>query len=294
MKKILMLLAPLLIAIIVFASVTYFLNKNSGKGALQVTSIPQSSVYLNGKLIGKTPFCMGTERCETQDMLKIGEYSLKLVPLEADFKPYEEKISINKSTLTVVDRTFLSGASSSGNVITLSPIANKKDAELLVISFPATGNVFLDSSRVGSTPVVLKNLTESDHDLQITKDGYSDKLIKIRTALGYKLTSLVYLGINPNFASISADLKAETEDTNKEASGSAITSSPKIVILNTPTGFLRVREEGSIGSLEIGRVAPGEEYELIDEKDGWFKIKINSPTGKDKMGWVSTQYAKKQ
>lgn len=132
-------------------------------------------------------------------MLAIGEYSIKLVPLEKDFKPYDAKISINKSTLTVVDRTFLSGASSSGTVITLTPISDKKDAELLVISLPDKGNVFLDSNQVGTTPILLKNLTESDHDLQITKDGYSDKLIKIRTALGYKLTSLVYLGVNPNF-----------------------------------------------------------------------------------------------
>ena len=290
MKKVFLLVSPLFIAIVVFVSVTYFLNKNSGKGAIQVTSFPESNVYLNGKLIGKTPFCMGTEKCKIQDMLKIGEYSIKLVPLEKEFKPYDAKISINKSTLTVVDRTFLTGASSSGSIIALSPISDKKDAELLVISLPDKGNVFLDSNRVGSTPILLKNLTESDHDLQITKDGYSDKLLKIRTALGYKLTSLVYLGVNPNFSSSSAELKAETKDADEKATKSAIIASPKIVILNTPTGFLRVREEGSISSLEIDRVLPAEVYELLDEKDGWFKIKLKD----DKIGWISAQYAKKE
>ena len=290
MRKVFVLIAPLFIAIIIFASVTYFLNKNSGKGALQVTSFPQSNVYLNGRLIGKTPFCMGTEKCQIQDMLAIGEYSIKLVPLEKDFKPYDAKISINKSTLTVVDRTFLSGASSSGTVITLTPISDKKDAELLVISLPDKGNVFLDSNQVGTTPILLKNLTESDHDLQITKDGYSDKLIKIRTALGYKLTSLVYLGVNPNFSTTSAELKTETENISKEASKSAIISSPKILILNTPTGFLRVREEGSISSLEIDRVLPGETYEMIAEVNGWFEIKLKD----GKVGWISGQYARKE
>lgn len=288
-----MLVAPLFTAIIVFVGVTYFLNRNSGKGALQVTSFPPSNVYLNGKLIGQTPLCIGTEKCKIQDMLKIGEYSIKLIPLEGGFKPYDEKISINKSTLAVVDRTFFSGASSSGSVITLTPISDKKDAQLLAISLPSKGNVFLDSNQVGTTPLLLKNLTESDHDLQITKNGYSDKLIKIRTALGYKLTSLVFLGVNPNFASISGDLQYKTQNTTEEATKSTIISSPKIVILNTPTGFLRIREEGSINSLEIGRVLPGEEYELLDEKDGWFKIKVNSPAGEDKIGWVSAQYAKK-
>ncbi|MEK7534176.1 MAG: PEGA domain-containing protein [Patescibacteria group bacterium] len=290
MKKVFVLIAPLFIAIIVFVTVTYFLNKNSGKGALQVTSVPQSNVYLNGKLIGKTPLCIGTEGCKTQDMLSIGEYSIKLDPLEGDYTPYDAKISINKSTLTVVDRTFLIGASSSGSVITLTPISDKKDAQLLVISLPTYGNVFLDSNQVGITPLLLKNLTESDHDLHITKDGYSDKLIKIRTALGYKLTSLVFLGVNPNFASISGELQIKTQNTTEKATKSATASSPKIVILNTPTGFLRVREEGSISSLEIARVFPGEVYTFIDEKDGWFKIK----TKNDKIGWVSAQYAKKE
>jgi len=289
MKKVFVLIAPLFIAIIIFASVTYFLNKNSGKGALQVTSFPQSNVYLNGRLIGKTPFCMGTEKCQIQDMLAIGEYSIKLVPLEKDFKPYDAKISINKSTLTVVDRTFLSGASSSGTVITLTPISDKKDAELLVISLPDKGNVFLDSNQVGTTPILLKNLTESDHDLQITKDGYSDNLIKIRTASGYKLTSLVYLGVNPNSSSSSGIIQTKTQNI-EEASMSATVSSPKIVILNTPTGFLRVREEGSISSLEIDRVLPGETYEMIAEGNGWFEIKLKD----GKMGWISGQYARKE
>lgn len=290
MKKILVLLAPLLIAIIIFVSVAYFLNKKSGRGALQVTSIPQSSVYLNGKLIGKTPFCMGTEKCQIQDMLAIGEYSIKLVPQEIGLEPYDEKISINKSTLTVVDRTFQNGSSSSGSVITLTPISDKKDAQLLVISLPTYGNVFLDSNQVGTTPLLLKNLSESDHDLQIIKDGYSNKLIKIRTVLGYKLTSLVYLGVNPNFATTSADLKPKNENASGQATQSALTSSPKIVILNTPTGFLRVRQKGSISSSEISRVLPGEVYELLDETDGWFKIKLKDDTD----GWVSAQYAKKE
>lgn len=294
MKKVFILVSPLFIAIIIFATVTYFLNKTSGKGAIQVTSFPESNVYLNGKLIGKTPLCIGTEKCKIQNMLAIGEYTIKLVPVAKEFKPYDAKISINKSTLTVVDRTFSSGASSSGSIITLAPIPNKNDAELLVISLPTSSNVLLDSNRVGSTPLLLKNLTESDHDLHVTKDGYSDKLIKIRTALGYKLTSLVYLGVNPNFSTASAELKSENKDSSKEATESATISFPKVLILNTPTGFLRVREKGSISSLEIGRVLPGEAFELLDEKDGWLEIKLASPSGEGKTGWISGQYAKRE
>lgn len=291
MKKIILFAAPLLLAVVIFVGITFFLNQNSGKGALQVTSMPPASVYLNGKLIGNTPLCIGGEKCASQKMLEIGDYTIKLVPLEGDFKPFEEKISINKSTLTVVDRTFLSGASSSGSIITLTPIPSKKEAQLLIISLPDKANVFLDNNQVGVTPLLLDNITESDHDLTITKSGYNDKSIKIRTTLGYKLITLIFLGINPNISSSpSAVLNNQEQNIINKASGSALITTQKVVILNTPTGFLRVRKESAIASLEIDRVLPGETHELVDEKNGWFKIKLQN----GKIGWISSQYAKKE
>jgi len=283
MKRVILLLVPIFISLTIFFSVTYFLNKDSGKGALQVTSVPESEVYLDGKLVGKTPLCIGAEQCEIQDMINTGNYAIKLVPL-VTYQPYETRISISKLTLTAVDRTFRDQTSSSGSIISLTPISSKKDAELFVVSFPDKASVLLDNNHVGTTPLFLKNLTESDHDLQVTKEGYVDKFIKIRSALGYKLEAVVSLGVNPNLATASSDLENELEDEIKEA-----TSSAKIVILNTPTGFLRVREDALISSLEIGRVFPGEAYDLLDEKDSWYKIQF-----KEVIGWVSAQYANKQ
>jgi len=60
--------------------------------------------------------------------------------------------------------------------------------------------------------------------------------------------------------------------------------------LDTPTGFLRVRDGNSIGSLEIGRVNPGETYEILNEKNGWYEIQFDD----EKKGWISSQYAKKE
>jgi uncharacterized protein YgiM (DUF1202 family) len=59
--------------------------------------------------------------------------------------------------------------------------------------------------------------------------------------------------------------------------------------LQTPTGFLRVRDQASLGGAEIGQVKPGETYTLLDEQSGWYKIKFNN-----KEGWISSQYAQKQ
>ena len=198
MKRLLFYTIPFLGVLIIFAGVVLFLNQKSGKGALQVTSTPPSQVYLNGQLIGETPLC----KCDTKEMIPIGNYRIRLIPKEGDSKPYEEQVAINKSTLTVVDRTF--GENSSGSVITLIPLSNKKDTELMVISFPDKTNVFLDNNQKGVTPILLKDVIESDHELKLTKEGYLDKTLRIRTTLGFRLKSIVFLSVNPNVASTSS------------------------------------------------------------------------------------------
>lgn len=277
MKRVFSFFLLLLLAIIIFAAITFFLNRNSGVGALQVTSIPQSRVYLNDKLLGSTPFC----KCELPQMIKTGEYAIKLLPVNGNFQPFEEKITINKSTLTVVDRTFGDYGASEGSIISLLPISDKKERELLVVSFPDHSNVFLDNNLIGVTPLLLRSITESDHDLNIAKDGYKDKLVRIRTAPGYKLTALVTLAVSPSLASSSA---------SPQASNSVAPSVQKVVILNTPTGFLRVREGPSLADQQIGEVKPGETFELLEEGNGWLEIKLES----GKTGWISATYAEKQ
>lgn len=276
-------MAPLLIAILIFFGILFFLDRKTGKGALQVTSVPQSKVYIDSKLLGTTPFCA----CEAPQMLSVGDYAVKLVPVQGNFSPFEEKITINKGTLTVIDRTFAEGGESDASIISLFPLTNKKDVEVLVISLPDKANIFLDNNPVGMTPLLLKQVSESDHDLRVTRQGYKDKSIKIKTALGFKLSSLIFLGISP-------DLSVTPLASFGATPSPAVKKVSKVLILNTPIGFLRVREDSSVNSLEIARVLPGETYELISEKEGWFEIKLNSGEGEEKKGWVSASYAVKE
>jgi hypothetical protein len=276
MKKVILFLMPVLIAVLVFFGIIFFLDKQTGKGALQVTSVPKSQIYLDNLLIGTTPFCA----CDLTQMIRIGSHDIKLVPTEGNFKPFEEKIAINKSTLTAVDRTFTGDAGSEGSITSLIPLDDKNEAEVLVTSLPDKANVFLDSNPVGVTPLLLRQISPSDHDLRITKDGYKDKSLKIKTASGYKLNSIFFLGIN-------ADLSGP--QTAPAGAPLIATPSASVRILDTPTGFLRVRKDNSIDSLEIGRVKPGEAYELIQEKTDWFEIKFASSSG-----WISSQYSAKE
>lgn len=278
MKKVFYILAPFVVVVLIFSGVIFFLSQNRGKGALQVTSVPAAKVYLNNKLLGQTPLC----ECDLKDMIAVGDYTVKLVPIQGNFQPFEQSITISPKVLTVVDRTFGPEGLGSGSIISLTPISDKKDAQISTISFPNTTEVFLDNNLEGPTPLLLKNITESDHELKLTKEGYKDKIIRIRTVLGYKLDSLIFLGIDPNAATASA--------TQISSPSATVLSVTKVLILQTPTGFLRVRDKASLGGAEIGQVKPGETYQLLNEQTGWYQIQLTN----GKTGWISSQYAQKQ
>jgi hypothetical protein len=279
MKKIFLILIPPIISIIVFAGGLYLVNRTPAEGALQVTSTPGSKVFLDGNLIGETPLC----KCNQNNMIKVGEHVVKLAPKKGEFQAYEQKIKISPSVLTVIDRSFDQNAFSQGSIITLTPLEDKTSVQLSVISFPDRSQVYLDASLVGSTPLLLKSVSESDHELRLSRDGYKEKTLRIRTVKGYKLESIIYLGADPSVAS-SAALPSST-----------ITPSPapvvsKIVILSTPTGFLRVRETNNVSAAQVALVYPGEKYDLVSEQGDWFEIKL--PDGK--TGWISNQYSSKE
>lgn len=272
MRKITLFLTPLLILTILFLLIVLIVNRDLGKGALQVTSIPASQVFLDSKNVGKTPLCL----CELPQLLKVGDYNIKLVPLQTGFKAYEQKVTLYKGVLSVVDRTFDKEVSaSSGSIITLTEIDDKNTSGLLVISFPSKAQVLLDSNPQGQTPLLLKEITASDHEIKILKDGYKEKIIKIKTTLGKRLEVTVNLGIK-------ADINA-----SNSTSSASLTS---VVILDTPTGFLRVRKTDSVSSEQIATVNPGEKLDLISEKDEWFEVRLSD----GRVGWISSAYARKE
>lgn len=282
MRKLLLFLLPVLLAVIVFAIFSFFfLRPNNGKGALQVTSLPASTVYINGKPLGKTPLC----KCDSTEMLPVGDYTIKLVPLDSSLSSYEDRITINPSVLTVVDRTFGDVGKSSGSVITLSKISQPHLAQLFVTSFPYGATVSVDNNTAGSTPQLVSSITDSDHDIVISKDGYLSKTIRIHGVLGYKLNALIYLATDITNASSSSATATEQPIASPSA-----TTQQTVIILSTPTGFLRVRDAASLGGNEITQVHPGETYPLVIQVSGWFEIKLSD----GKLGWISSSYAKEQ
>lgn len=271
-RKIALFVIPLIFVTAIFLIFVLVFNNDNAKGALQVTSTPPSKVYLDGRIIGETPLCL----CDLPKFLDSKQYSIKLVPDDNTLRPFEEKIKINPSVLTVVDRTFGKSESSTGAIITLSD-TGQKDPQVLMVSFPNKANIFLDNDLVGNTPLLLKKVTPSDHEIRIIKDGYMEKTIKIRAVEQYRVEIVAYLGIK------------EEASTEAMLGSSNNVLDNKVTIESTPTGFLRVREQASLSSVEVGQVHPGDTFSIISEKDGWYEIKLSD----GKTGWVSSDYAKK-
>ncbi len=73
-----------------------------------------------------------------------------------------------------------------------------------------------------------------------------------------------------------------------QSDGLAAQDTPEnqLVVKNTPTGYLNVRDAASAGGALLGKVYPGEKYIFSEKKDGWYKIKIKD----DEEGWVIGEY----
>lgn len=278
-KKLIGFLSIILILLgffIFFQVIVNFLPK--GHGALQVTSNVKSKIILNGKNIGETPMCL----CAQEERIEAGNYTIQLIP-EDNSTTYTTKIKIGKGVLTAVDRTFLPGSYASASTLYLQSIGGQA-ADLFVSSAPNEALVTLDGTDSGTTPLLLKNLSASEHEIELQRGGYGKKTIRIRTVPGYKLTVEAILGTLPSANEILPGMVSTPTPTPN------VPITPKVIIGSTPTGFLRVRTDASINSMEIGQVHPEDTLPLLDEQSGWYKIQL--PDGK--TGWISTSFATKE
>lgn len=239
------------------------------KAGILVETTPTSAVFVNSVQVGKTPYS-GT--------FDPGEIDLKLVPETSD-KPlivFETRLLLSSGIQTVVKREFgetvdLSG----GEIISFEKTGESKPA-IAVVTDPDSAQISIDGKAYGFAPYKTSQVMASAHQVAVSLNGYAERTVNVKAISGYKLTLIVKLA---------SDLQAIPQPT----------PTPKVVvmveILETPSGFLRVREEPNTISKELARVKLSEKFELIEEdtKTGWFKIEYVE----GKQGWISKDYAKK-
>lgn len=256
-----------LVAGAAFFAIGYYKPKPAG---IAVRAIPDSNVYIDGKLIGRTP---------VDTVMAPGSITLKIVP-DAGTAPFETRINLISGVKTIIKREFGSSEeASSGEVVSFEKESGAAPG-LVVVSIPDNAQVDLDGISKGFSPVKLTSVVQGEHALTIKSPGYSDRNLTLRTVAGYKLTVSVQLAKLPEVEKVEAPVEVKNY----------------VEILTTPTGFLRVRSEPGSGGAEVAQVSPGEKFLLLatDEATGWYKIQLEAPVaglpnGRD--GWVSNQYA---
>lgn len=285
MKGKLILLTLLLFGFGAFVVVRFFILDNQNAfGRIRIVSSPVSSVFVDNLAVGKTPF---------EQKYKVGEYMFKLIPegTATDTASWQGKVKIYKNALTYVNRELgSSDVTSAGEIFMTSKMKkspkNGDFGEIYVETEPQGAIVHLDNDEKGVSPLILSDVLKGDHELSVFMPKFLRRTQKINVDPGYRVTAEFKLAI---------DLSQKSTESSKITGGKESTASAKpkkisIVVKDTPTGFLRVREEPSVTASEEARVKPGDTFSLIEEQSGWYKVEYE----KGKEGWVYSQYADKK
>lgn len=267
----------ILILGLVFFLVGYFKPKSAG---INVQTTPAASVYIDGEMVGRSPY-EGTHDPK--------EVVVKLIPESFDkpLAPYEARVNLVSGIETIIQRDFAESETDSSGAIISFEKAGGKEVSIAIISQPDSAQVVIDGQVKGFTPYKSANITEGEHTIAVNAPNYQEKSLTVHTYEGYKLTSEFKL------APLVQVEEVEEEVPTEEVSEEEVSEETKemLEILNTPTGYLRVRAEPTTSSEEVGRVEPGKTYLLVEEDKaaGWYKIEYVE----GKEGWIAKQYAKK-
>lgn len=235
-------------------------NVTKEKAGVRVLSVPSEAiVFINNKEVGKTPY--------QDEELSDGEY---LVKIQAGDGVWQGSVKLVAGTLTVVNRDLAKDTTSSAGEVLLL----KKGKGVTLVSFPSESDVEIDGKYYGKTPTTLQ-INAGEHTFGLSKAGYLKRSIKAYIPERFNLTLSVDLAIS------------EVDLTN--ITTPPITQTAKVVVKNTPTGFLRVRDKPSVTGKEVGQVSPGDQLILLEELSGWDRVRLSNGT----EGYVSKSYVDK-
>lgn len=230
-------------------------------GGISILSTPtDATVYLDEKEVGKTPY--------EDKNLGVKDYDVKIIK---DSASWQGKVMLTAGTVTVINRDLASDiASSAGEILTLN-----KGKGLTAISNPTNASVEIDGKFYGNTPTTI-DIAPGEHTVLIRHRNYLNRSIRADLPTDFNLT-------------VSADLGLSEADLSAIATP-VITQTPEVIVKNTPTGFLRVRDKPSTLGKEVAQVKPGDSLILLEELGAWNRVRLADST----IGYVSAVYVTKK
>lgn len=237
-----------------------FLGIKQSSGISLLSEPTEAVVFLNEKEVGKTPF--------EDKNLAAGEYVVRLVK---DKAVWQGRVKLTPGTVTVINRDLAEDpASSAGETLTLT-----RGKGLTIISNPNGATVEIDGKEYGVAPLT-ENVEIGQHTLLLSHTNYLNRSIRVDLPNNFNLT------VSVNLALSEVDLSTTATP--------VITITPEIVVKQTPTGFLRVRDKASLNGKEIAQVKPGDSLVFLEEIGSWVRVRLSNGT----EGFVSSAYVEKK
>lgn len=262
-----LLVCAIIISIALILRILFFSPK-AKVGSLQINSLPKATVFINDKEIGQTPI--------TQEKIPPREYKIKLVTAK---NYWETTVPVVSEGLTFVSREIGENTQdSAGQILTVEKIPVTDKCEAVIVADPVEAVLSIDGLEKGKATAIFKDLYCGERALVVSAPGYSSQIISSKLTAGFRLNAIVKLR-QANYLP-PRDIPL--------ASSSAITvpiASQSATVLDTPTGFLRVRSASSSSAIEIGRIDAGKTVEILEKGVDWVKIKF-----KETEGWVAANY----
>lgn len=288
---------------IIIASLALFLagcTQNSTNAGVEIKSMPNAKVFINNKEVGKTPY--------QNNKMAAGDYTIKLENEEGNWN--SGRIRINENTIFHINRELSNNPDEqAGETVSL-----EKGKGITVVTTPLQVEISLDGKKQGNSPYLIPSVNTGIHEIELSKEGYQPRKIKVKAFDGYKIVVEAQLksdailpspsptasaSADPSMspqASASASGKATPSprstpvvSTSPQASSSAAAGDKTITILSTPTGWLRVRSKPGTSGEEIAKVNTGETYTYTEQLDtGWTLIELSDGS----TGYVASRYVK--
>jgi PEGA domain len=273
------------------------------KAGIIVKSNPAGNVFINDKEVGVSPY--------QDENMAPGSYTVRIKSESGEWT--SNKIRILENTIYNINRELAVNSSEQAG----ENVSIEKGKGITVVTLPSQVEVSLDGQKQGNTPYLIPSASEGEHEILLTKEGYVSRKIKIRARDDYKIVIEAQLkkegtattqpsptaapsstaSASPS-AKATATAKASASVTPKASASAtpkasvAASTAPganTVTILDTPTGWLRVRDKAGIEGKEIAKVNTNESFPYEEQLDsGWTLIVMADGT----KGYVASRYVK--
>ncbi len=248
----------------------------SNRSGIEIRSTPDAKVYIDGKDAGMTPY--------NNKSMKTGQVNVKLM---AGNNQWSKTVHTESGASTVINHEFGNDSENGGGfVLYFEPTGDKKKAAMLISTNPDKATIKIDDEVKGQSPFRIDDIGMGDKKLTVSFPGYKNLNTFVKFINGYQL--VVEAELVREDVIITPEITDVPIATN--SAGNNLVNETKVIIKETETGWLRVRDTASSVGTEVAKVYPNSEYKLLEENNGWYKIDL----GNDKSGWISTKYAEKK